>query len=65
MGLLEQLAALRALGINESDSVLQRLLSMNSFSTDAAANKYFESGAPPPTKSHSGVQINMLVSVSV
>ena len=62
MGLLEQLAALRALGINESDSVLQRLLSMNSFCTDAAANRYFESGAPPLAKPK-GVQTNMLVRV--
>jgi len=58
MGLLEQLAALRALGINESDSTLQRLLSMNSFSTDAAANKYFESGAPPSQQR--STQLNLL-----
>ena len=48
MGLIEQLAVLRAVGINLNDTALQRLLSLNGFNTDAAINYYFEKGAPPP-----------------
>ncbi len=42
----QQIALLRTLGINENDSVLQRLLSLNSYNSEAAANSYFENGPP-------------------